>query len=114
MSRPVKEALELNVEIADPARFLPMPAGRETRLSYVGRFGSVDFFLDDPYAMALSKLARGNQRDLNDIRLLAAARLIDLATIETKAREIADPSTSGSAGVDLDKLLARLSFVREN
>lgn len=110
--RELKDALSINIELAEPGQFIPMPRGRESRRTFVARYGSVDVFLDDPYAVALSKLARGLDRDLEDVRLLADAKLIDFADLEAKAREIADPATPRSARVDLPRMLARLAAIR--
>lgn len=110
--RELKEALDLNVELAEPGQFIPLPAGRRERCAFVGRFGGVDVFLDDPYAIALSKLHRGHDKDLDDVRLMEQAKLLDLAELEAKAREIATPGRPGALRVDLERLLARLSRVR--
>ena len=110
--RDLKDKLDLNVELADPSQFLPVPKGRESRCTYAGRYGKVDVFLDDPYTVALSKLHRGYEKDLDDVRLLVRANFVDLGEVEKKLREIAAPETPGSARVDLVRLLARLEFTR--
>lgn len=110
--RDLKEELDVNVELAEPGHFLPMPAGRDARCVFLGRYGALEVFLDDPYSIALSKLARGHEKDLDDVRRLAAARLLDLDELERKAREIAAPTTAASLRVDLDRMLARIARVR--
>ena len=110
--RDLKEDLSINVEFAEPGHFLPMPAGRESRRAYFGRFQEIDVFLDDPYAIALSKLDRGHDKDLDDVRLLAGAGLIDYDLLVAMAREIAEPGRPGALRVDLERMLARLARVR--
>ena len=110
--RELKDKLDLNVELADPSQFLPVPKGRESRCTFAGRYGKVEVFLDDPYTVALSKLHRGYEKDLEDIRLLIRAKLVDLGDLEKKLREVAAPETPGSARVDLARLLLRLEFIR--
>lgn len=110
--RDLKDELDINIELAEPGHFLPMPAGREGRLAHIGRYGGADVFLDDPYAIALGKLDRGADKDLADVRLLADAKIVDLDALEARAREIAAPETPGSLRVDLDRMLARLARVR--
>lgn len=63
----LKEQLEINVEIASPAHFLPELPGWEERSIYVGREGKLDFFHYDPYAQALAKIERGHAKDLADV-----------------------------------------------
>jgi hypothetical protein len=111
--RDLKEDLSINVEFAEPGHFMPMPAGRESRREYFGRFGSIDVFLDDPYAIALSKLGRGHDKDLKDVAALAAGARIDFARLEEMVREVAKARQAGARRVDLDQLLDRLALVRE-
>ncbi len=110
--RDLKNDLDINVELAEPGQFIPVPSDRRSRFEHVGRFGEIDVYLDDPYTIALGKLDRGSESDLRDVRLLQQAGLVDLTELEAKAREIASPETQGFARVDLDRLLARLAFVR--
>lgn len=110
--RDLKNDLDINVELAEPGQFIPVPRGRRARFDDGGRYGDIDVYLDDPYTIALSKLDRGSESDLRDVRLLVSAKLVDLAELEAKAREIASPETPGFLRVDLDRLLARLAFVR--
>lgn len=74
-------ATNTSVEEASPADFIPLPPGAESRARHVGRFGSVDVFLFDPYSVALSKLSRGHEQDLDDVRALLRAGEIDAATL---------------------------------
>jgi len=73
----LKESLRVNVEEAQPSDFVPLPPGSEGRAEFVGRFGSVDVFLTDPYAVAIAKLDRGSARDLADVRALLAAGVVE-------------------------------------
>ena len=73
----IKDELELNVEVASPADFVPVPAGWQERARSVTREGSVTFLHYDPYGQALAKLERGHERDLEDVREMIARRLVD-------------------------------------
>ncbi len=110
--RDLKDDLSINVELSEPGLFMPMPGGREGRLAYFGRYEDVDVLLDDPNAIALSKLQRAHRRDVNDVRLLAEAKLVDLAELEAKAREVAAAPTKAGLRVNLDRMLATLDEVR--
>jgi hypothetical protein len=80
----LKEELQLNVEIASPAHFIPELPGWRERCLFIMREGRVSFFHYDPYAQALAKLERGHDKDLCDVReligrcLVAPARLREL------------------------------------
>lgn len=74
---PIKEALQLNVELASPADFVPVPSGWQERARSVAREGSVTFLHFDLYAQGLAKLERGHDRDLDDVREMLARGLIE-------------------------------------
>lgn len=76
--RHLKDELQVNVKLAAPADFVPLPAGWQDRARFVGRFGSVDVYYFDFYSIALSKLVRGSQRDIEDLALMIGAQLIVL------------------------------------
>lgn len=73
----IKDELELNVELASPADFIPVPAGWDVRSRSVAREGSVTFLHYDPYAQALSKLERAHDRDLADVHEMLRRGLVD-------------------------------------
>lgn len=79
--RELKERLSINIEEAQPSDFIPIPAGAESRAEFIGRYGAVDVFLLDPYSIALSKLERGLGGDLDDVRALLAAGVIEKAKL---------------------------------
>ncbi len=84
----LKNELELNVELASPADFVPVPAGWEERARSVAREGHVTFLHYDLYAQALSKLERGHDRDLEDIRQMIARGLVERDRLHTFFTEI--------------------------
>jgi hypothetical protein len=73
----LKDELDINVELASPDHFIPAIPGWEQRSLYIARHGPVEFFHYDPYAQALSKLLRGHDRDLLDVRSLVRAGLVE-------------------------------------
>ncbi len=73
----LKERLEINIELASPADFIPTPAGWELRSAFVGMEGQVAFYNFDPYSQALSKLERGHEKDLTDVRELVLRGLVE-------------------------------------
>lgn len=65
--RRLKDELQINVEMASPGDFIPLPAGWKERAKHVGRFGLVDVFHFDLYSTALSKIERGREGDYQDV-----------------------------------------------
>lgn len=64
----LKEALQVNVELASPSQFIPELPGWRERSRFIERVRSVDFYHYDLYAQALSKIERAHQLDLTDVR----------------------------------------------
>jgi hypothetical protein len=62
----LKNALDVNIELAAPDQFIPPLPGWQQRSRFITREHGVDFFHYDFYAQALSKLERGLVRDLLD------------------------------------------------
>ena len=73
----LKEALNLNVELASPAQFLPELPGWRERSRFIEREGRVDFFHYDFYAQALSKILRGQDRDRADVQAMIERGLVE-------------------------------------
>lgn len=79
--RSLKDELDLNVELASPDDFIPALPGWRERSRFIGTFGPVTFFHYDLYGQALSKIARGHARDLDDVAQMFARGLVDRAEL---------------------------------
>jgi hypothetical protein len=75
----LKEKLNLNVELASPSDFIPLPRGWEDRSPLIRREGKLSFHHFDPVAQALSKAERGHEQDIRDVQEMIAARLVNPA-----------------------------------
>ena len=75
----LKEDLRLNVELASPADFIPVPAGWEDRSAFIAQEGALAFCHFDVYAQALAKIERGHWQDVEDVRAMIARGLVDPA-----------------------------------
>jgi Nucleotidyltransferase of unknown function (DUF6036) len=75
----IKDELRINVELASPAEFIPVPDGWMERSISIGREAKVSFHHFDPYAQALAKLERAHDRDLADVQALVEAGLVEPA-----------------------------------
>ncbi|TAH48117.1 MAG: hypothetical protein EYC68_22455 [Chloroflexota bacterium] len=74
--------MQLDVEHVPLAEFIPLPPRARERRRMVGRFGQLDVYLFDLYSIALSKIARGFEADLEDVMFMLNERLIDLSELE--------------------------------
>lgn len=77
----LKESLEVNLEIAGPAQFIPVSPGWEHRSPFIARHGQVDFYHFDLVAQALAKLERRHARDRADVDAMVARGLISAADV---------------------------------
>ncbi|GBD32588.1 MAG: hypothetical protein KatS3mg081_2530 [Gemmatimonadales bacterium] len=73
----IKEELRINIELASPADFIPVPDGWEERGIFIDRRGRLSFYHFDLYAQLLAKIERGHQQDLADVREMIARGLVD-------------------------------------
>lgn len=73
----LKDELQVNVELASPADFIPVPSGWEDRSLFIGREGRLSFHHFDLYAQALAKLERAHARDLEDVEAMLERGLVE-------------------------------------
>jgi hypothetical protein len=73
----LKERLEVNLELASPLDFIPVPVGWEDRSPLITKMGQVSFHHFDPYAQVLAKLERGHARDMLDARAFVERGLVE-------------------------------------
>lgn len=72
----LKGRLNINVELASPDQFMPVPPGWEDRSPFVSRIGHLTIRHYDFVAQALSKIERGHTRDLADVQAMKERGLI--------------------------------------
>jgi len=73
----LKERLAVNIELVSPPDFIPeLPDWRE-RSPLLFREGAVDVHHFDLYSQALSKIERGFEQDLEDVRSMIARDLVE-------------------------------------
>ncbi|MCI0634367.1 MAG: hypothetical protein L0206_10705 [Actinobacteria bacterium] len=84
----IKEDLRINVELAGPDEFIPVPPGWVGRSPFITREGGVSFYHFDPYSQALGKLERAHEQDLEDVRAMIDRELVDPARAAAYFEEI--------------------------
>lgn len=77
----LKNELDLNVELVSPDQFLPLLPDWKRRSTFIARYGPVDFFHYDFRVQALTKLARGYERDLADVGAMLDRNLVSRAEL---------------------------------
>jgi len=73
----LKEELEISVELASPADFIPELPGWQDRSIFIGQEGTLAFFHYDLYAQALAKIERSHDQDLKDVDALIRGGWVD-------------------------------------
>ncbi len=77
----LKERLGVNIELASPPDFIPELPGWRERSPLLFREGKVDVHHFDLYSQALSKIERGFDQDLDDVRTMIARGLVESARL---------------------------------
>lgn len=92
----VAKELQIELEAVPIEQFVPIPAGAEERRLFIGRFHQLDVYVLDPYTIALSKLDRGFDTDLEDVAFLIQRGSVTVDELEqvmseavARAREFA-------------------------
>jgi uncharacterized nucleotidyltransferase DUF6036 len=84
----------LYVQVVTVATLPYQYADRLTEM-FVGAFKRLRLFVLDPYDLALSKLSRNLELDLEDVKHLAKARDLDLGLLESRYRQELRPDVFG-------------------
>jgi hypothetical protein len=84
----LKERLSLNIELAAPSDFIPELPGWEDRSEFICKEGRISFFHYDPYSQALSKIERGHEQDLLDVKAMFEEGLVERSRLLEFFREI--------------------------
>jgi hypothetical protein len=86
--RQISSELRLDLESVSLADFIPLPPNSEKRHRFLGRHGQVDVYIYDLYSIALSKIARGFESDLEDVEFLLLQKLIEWDELEAHFKSI--------------------------
>jgi hypothetical protein len=72
----LKEALDINIELAAPDQFVPPLSGWRDRSQFIARHGTISFYHYDFYSQALAKIERAHARDRRDVGHMIESSLV--------------------------------------
>ncbi|MBN1429921.1 MAG: hypothetical protein JXB07_16245 [Anaerolineae bacterium] len=75
--------MKLDAEAVPLGEFIPLPPDAERHRHLVGSYGQIDVYIFDLYSIALSKIARGFEADLEDVQFMLNEKLIELAELQS-------------------------------
>jgi len=78
----VAEELQIVIDAVPIEQFVPVPRGSDNRRMLIGQFGQITVYVLDPYTIALSKLDRGLDTDIDDVVFLIRHNLITFQQLE--------------------------------
>jgi hypothetical protein len=84
----IKEELEINIELASPPDFIPELPGWQDRSPVILATGNVQVRHFDPYSQALSKIERGFNQDLDDVKDMLRTGLVKPARLRELYQQI--------------------------
>jgi len=82
----IAKELQIHVEPVPLERFIPLPQGSAERRIRIGQYGNLEIYIADPYSIALSKLDRGFETDIDDVIFLMRHDFIALPELERITR----------------------------
>ena len=103
----LKDELRINIELASPADFIPLPDGWRDRSPFVAHEGKLVFRHFDPLSQALAKIERDHERDRADVEALIDAGLVDRRRLREAFVEI-EPQLYRFPAVDPRHFRARV------
>jgi hypothetical protein len=86
----LKTRLDLNVELASPAHFIPELPGWEERSVFIAREGPLEVYHYDFYSQALAKIERGHVQDRADVEAMLRSGLVEPARLRELFAAITD------------------------
>jgi hypothetical protein len=76
------DLMHMDVEEVPIGKFIPLPPDAITRRKFYDHFGNMDVYIYDLYSIALSKIARGFESDIEDVIYLLKHNYISIEELE--------------------------------
>jgi hypothetical protein len=109
----LKDAMDINIELASPDDFIPALPGWRERSVFIAIHGPVSFFHYDFYSQALSKIERFHSRDQSDVAQMLSSELVQRDRLLEFFREI-EPKLIRFPAIDPQALRQRVEAVAAN
>jgi hypothetical protein len=109
--RTLKNELDVNVEAASPADFLPIPTSALGESRFVGLYGRVSVYYYHLPSQVVAKVARGLEQDLADAERLVRAGEVEWDEIESAWRAVR-ASPTGWLRYEPEEVEQRLELLR--
>jgi hypothetical protein len=77
----IKQELDMNIELANPAQFVPALLGWRDRSPWIATHDGVSFHHYDFYSQAFAKIERGHPRDERDVQAMVESGRVDPAEL---------------------------------
>jgi hypothetical protein len=84
----LKDAVEINIELASPDQFVPALPGWSDRSVFIADHGLLSFYHYDFYGQALAKIERDHPRDGLDVQSMITAGLVKPARLLELFQEV--------------------------
>lgn len=111
--RKLKDEMQINVEEANPADFIPIPDGWKDRCVFFDKFGKIDVYHFDLYSVSLCKIERGLESDYNDVLALLNTDHINMKQLEEFFNSILPRYGKESIKQDPAKFKSNFSALRK-
>lgn len=95
----IKERLQINVELASPADFIPELPGWEDRSPFIAKEGSLFFHHYDFYSQCLAKVERWHRKDRIDVATMIGRGLVTVDRLK-KLFEVIEPELYRYPAID--------------
>jgi len=79
---------DIDAEESAPSEFMPIPSESESRHQLLGRYGQLTAYIFDPYSIALMKIDRAFERDLDDVYFLIRNGYIQIDLLEKYLNDV--------------------------
>ncbi|MBI5715055.1 MAG: hypothetical protein HZC38_16780 [Chloroflexi bacterium] len=79
----------IDAEESVPSEFMPLPSESESRHQLVGHYGQLSAYIFDPYSIAIMKVDRAFERDLDDVYFLIRNGYIQVDFLEKYLDDVA-------------------------
>jgi len=76
------DEMQLDLEAVPLPEFIPLPPGAEGRKLHIAHYGQLEVYIFDLYSVALSKIARGFEADLEDVYFLLDEGFVRIEDLE--------------------------------